>query len=69
MCVPQAPGGDVPEAEQPPGASAPVILLMPSLSRFASSSGYYMPTFGQLAVIMLLRVSFDLWDLGDSSFI
>ena len=29
MCVPQAPGGDVPEAEQPPGASAPVILLLP----------------------------------------
>jgi hypothetical protein len=65
---PQAPGGDIPEAEQPPGASAPVLLLMPSLSHFASS-GYYMPAFGQLAVIMLLHVSIDLWDLGDSSFI
>lgn len=65
---PQAPEGDIPEAEQPPGASAPVLLLMPSLSRFASS-GYYMPAFGQLAVIMLLHVSIDLWDLGDSSFI
>ncbi|CDQ58664.1 unnamed protein product [Oncorhynchus mykiss] len=61
----QAPEGDIPEAEQPPGASAPVLLLVPSLSRFASS-GYYMPAFGQLAVIMLLHVSIDLWDLGDS---
>uniref|UniRef100_A0A8C7RWU2 Uncharacterized protein n=1 Tax=Oncorhynchus mykiss TaxID=8022 RepID=A0A8C7RWU2_ONCMY len=63
-----APEGDIPEAEQPPGASAPVLLLMPSLSRFASS-GYYMPAFGQLAVIMLLHVSIDLWDLGDSRWV
>uniref|UniRef100_A0A8C8JMG1 Glycosylphosphatidylinositol anchor attachment 1 n=1 Tax=Oncorhynchus tshawytscha TaxID=74940 RepID=A0A8C8JMG1_ONCTS len=57
-----APGGDIPEAEQPPGASAPVLLLMPSLSRFASS-GYYMPAFGQLAVIMLLHYLFPKGDL------
>uniref|UniRef100_A0A8C7HX06 Glycosylphosphatidylinositol anchor attachment 1 n=1 Tax=Oncorhynchus kisutch TaxID=8019 RepID=A0A8C7HX06_ONCKI len=28
--------------------------------------GYYMPAFGHLAVIMLLHVSIDLWDLEDS---
>lgn len=37
------------------------FYLMPSLSRFVSI-GYYMPAFGLLAVILLLRVSFHLWD-------
>lgn len=32
------------------------FYLMPSLSRFVSI-GYYMPAFGLLAVILLLRVS------------
>lgn len=33
------------------------FYLMPSLSHFVSI-GYYMPAFGLLAVILLLRVSF-----------
>lgn len=33
------------------------FYLMPSLSHFVSI-GYYMPAFGFLAVILLLRVSF-----------
>ena len=33
------------------------FYLMPSLSHFVSI-GYYMPAFGLLAIILLLRVSF-----------
>lgn len=36
------------------------FYLMPSLSRFVSI-GYYMPAFGLLAVILLLRVSSHCW--------